>query len=101
MGVQSAINSVIGSAGAAAALSDLSSSAKSTDKTVKELGVDSKMAAKAREVTQQKLDAIYANQEHLKLARARLGQLMAENEGAAQVVNELSTRKGKGIRVTK
>lgn len=76
MGVQSAINSVIGSAGAAAALSDLSSSAKSTDKTVKELGVDAKMAAKARKEVSQKLDAIYANRENWARARANVVSLM-------------------------
>lgn len=62
MGLQSAINNLIGTAGAAAALTDLNSSAKSTAKTVKELGDDSKMALKAQNELQQKLDAIHAQQ---------------------------------------
>ena len=92
MGLQSGINSLIGTAGAFAALTDLNSSAKSTANTVKELGVDSKMALKAQKELQQKLDAIYANKEHLKIARARLAQLMTEDEGAAQFMNELNTK---------
>lgn len=74
MGLQSAINNLIGTAGAAAALTDLNSSAKSTAKTVNQLGVDSKMAEKARKEVQQKLDAIHANQELM--TRARMAQLM-------------------------
>ena len=76
MGVQSAINSLIGSVGAAAALTDLNSSAKSTAKTVKELGVDSKMALKAQKEVQQKLDAIYTNKENWARARANVESIM-------------------------
>lgn len=94
MGVQSAINSVIGSAGAAAALSDLSSSAKSTSKTVTELGVDAKMAAKARKEVQQKLDAIYTNQENWARARANVESIVNDprivDERTAQSLNNLT-----------
>lgn len=72
MGVQSGINRLIGAAGSAAALSDLNTSVKSTAKTVEQLGVDSKMAAKARKEVQQKLDAIYANRENWARARANV-----------------------------
>ena len=92
MGVQSAINSLIGSVGAAAALTDLNSSAKSTANTVTELGVDSKMALKAQKELQQKLDAIRANQEHLKMARARLVELMAGDESEAHFLDELNAK---------
>lgn len=76
MGLQSAINGLIGTAGAAAALTDINSSTKSTAKTVKELGVDSKMALKAQKELQQKLDAIYTNKENWARARANVESIM-------------------------
>ena len=97
MGLQSGINSLIGAAGTAAALTDLNTSAKSTANTVKELGVDAKMALKARKEAQQKIDAIYANKESLRRARANIAQIMNDptfagerGERIAQVINELN-----------
>lgn len=75
MGLQSGINRLIGAAGTAAALSDLNTSAKSTAKTVKELGVDSKMALKARNELLQKLEAI--NAQRLNANTQRLGAMLS------------------------
>ena len=98
MGLQSGINSLIGTAGAAAALTDLNSSAKSTAKTVKELGVDSKMSLKAQKELQQKLDAIYTNKENWRRARANIASIMDDrtivDERMAQSLNNLTKTRG-------
>lgn len=82
MGLQSGINRLIGTAGAAVTLADkLSSESKQPTelKTVKQPGVDAKMALKARKVAQQKINAIYANKELSNKARTRrMGQVMDE-----------------------
>ena len=91
MGLQSGINSLIGAAGTAAALTDLSSSTKSTAKTAKELGVDSKMSLKAQEELRQKLDAIRANTEHM--TRARMASLMN-----AQIMDTMNKRTAQAMK---
>lgn len=75
MGLQSGINRLIGTAGAAVTLADkLSSEPKQSQP-----GVDTKMALKARKVAQQKINAIYANKELSNKARTRrMGQVMDE-----------------------
>ena len=73
MGIQSGINRLIGTAGAAVTLADKLSSES------KQPGVDAKMALKARKVAQQKINAIYANKELSNKARTRrMGQVMDE-----------------------
>lgn len=82
MGLQSGINRLIGTAGAAVTLADkLGSGSKqpTEPKAGKESGVDAKMALKARKVAQQKINAIYANKELSNKARTRrMGQVMDE-----------------------
>lgn len=73
--IQSSINRLIGTAGAAAALSKKLGESDSK----KESGVDAKMAAKARRVAQQKIKAITSNKEISNKAKTRrVGKAMDE-----------------------
>lgn len=78
MAIQGAINRLIGTAGAAAALSEkLGKDAKASEP--KSSGIDAKMAAKARRVAQQKINAINANKEISAKARTRrIGKVIDE-----------------------
>ena len=80
MGLQSGINRLIGTAGAAVTLADkLSNPKQPSEPKAKETGVDAKMAAKARRVAQQKINSIYTNKELSNKARTRrIGIVMDE-----------------------
>lgn len=80
MGIQSSINKMIGSAGAAAALSSNFEKSKAESKST---GVDLKMAAKARKTAQQKIRAINENKELSNKAKSRrIGKVLDEyNKG--------------------
>lgn len=82
MGLQSGINRLIGTAGAAVTLADkLGSDSKqpTEPKASKDAGIDAKMALKARKVAQQKINAIYENRELSNKARTRrMGQVIDE-----------------------
>ena len=86
MGMQSAINRLIGTAGAGAlAATRISEGLKAKEnikvKSVKteKTGVDAKMAAKARRNVQQKINAIYANKELSNKAKTRrIGKVLDE-----------------------
>lgn len=74
--IQSSLLGLVGTASAAAVSA---AKAMETEKEVKEAGVDAKMAAKARKVAQQKINAIYANKELSDKARTRrMGVVMDE-----------------------
>ena len=98
MGLQSGINSAIGALGTAAALTDLNSSAKSTAKTVKELGVDAKMALKARNEVQERINAIRTNKELSDKARTNIVRMMHDptvwSETVGQVMDDLNKAEG-------
>ena len=82
MPIQSAINRLIGTAGAAATLaSKLGNKTDASTPNTKESGVDAKMALKARRVVQQKINAIYAN-------KALSGKAMTRRVG--QAIDEYS-----------
>jgi hypothetical protein len=83
MGMQSAVNKLIGTAGAATILaSKLSEGSKEPEepKAAKvKKGIDAKMAAKARRIAQQKINTIYANKELSNKAKTRrIGKVMDE-----------------------
>lgn len=73
--IQGAINTLIGTAGAAAALSSKLKDSTSSKKP----GIDAKMAAKARKITQQKINTISNNKELSQKAKTRrIGKAMDE-----------------------
>lgn len=78
--IQGSINQIIGSVAAGAvAVKKLATDKKPAETPKVEAGVDAKMAAKARKVAQQKINAIYANKELSNKARTRrMGQVMDE-----------------------
>ena len=76
MSVQSSINSVINTVGVGIGITkklaeDSAKKSIPTDAKVKESGIDAKMAAKARRMAQQKINAIYENKELSNKARTR------------------------------
>ena len=80
--IQGAINQMLGTAGAAATVAKKFGAEKPAEDSAspkKNPGIDAKMAAKARRVAQQKINAIYANKELSAKARTRrMGQVMDE-----------------------
>lgn len=83
MPIQSAINRLIGTAGAAATLaSKLGNKTDASTPNTKESGVDAAMAAKARRVAQQKIKTIQANKEISDKAKTRrIGKVLDEYIG--------------------
>lgn len=83
MGIQSGINKLIGTVGAAATIASKMSTSDSTPKADKKAsGVDAKMAAKARRIAQEKINAIYANKEISSKAKTRrIGKILDEMGG--------------------
>lgn len=81
MAIQGAINKLIGTAGAAAALSEKLGKDDKTPES-KDSGVDAKMAAKARKTAQQKIKTIQANKELSEKAKTRrIGKVLDEYIG--------------------
>ena len=81
MAIQGAINRLIGTAGAAAALSEKLGKDGKTPES-KDSGVDAKMAAKARKTAQQKIKTIQANKELSEKAKTRrIGKVLDEYIG--------------------